>query len=549
MVRRSRRVCPVPARFDCYSDPVIPANERMSKLKLLRRLLSDRSMLGICAVAGLMLFAIAAPASAQLFPFFGGGQQQPQRHPQRGGGGGGGFFSNPFFSPLEQRPPQQQQQPAQRQDFSRAPAPDKREVPAERNVLVLGDAMADWLGYGLEDALSETPDLGVIRKYKTVSGLIRYQPKGEPSDWAAAAREILATEKPEVIVVMLGLHDRMAIRETAAADRKADARSDGQPENKPTDAKPGDMDDGDPDLQIAAPEKGARGSHGVHQFRDERWGELYAKKIDEMIAVLKSKGVPVLWVGLPSIRGTKSTSDALYLNTLYREAATRAGITYVDLWDGFVDESGRYLAQGPDFEGQIRRLRSNDGVYFTKAGARKLAHYVEREISRLLAGRPTTIEIPTEPGAPEVEAKPGLPAPRPIAGPVIPLVASSVGTDELLGAANVRPVSVDPLAAKALVKGDALTPPPGRADDAAWPRRDVERERAGEPVVATVTSNNGASPGGMRPGDKPKRQHIIVRTNDPRFGDASPQQRRNAPPPRPLPPPPGPADWLSRLFQ
>lgn len=517
----------------------------MSKLKSLRRLLRERGMLAVLAVAGLMLFAIAAPASAQLFPFFGGGPQQPQRH-QRGGSGGG-FFSNPFFAPFEQRPPPQRERPVERQDFSRAPSPEKREVQPDRYVLVLGDAMADWLGYGLEDALSETPDLGVVRKHKTVSGLIRYQPKGEPSDWAAAAKDILATEKPEVIVMMLGLHDRMPIRETAA-DKKADAKPDGKPESKPADAKPNDADDEDPDLQIATPEKGARGTHGVHQFRDERWGELYSKKIDETIAVLKSKGVPVLWVGLPSIRGTKSTSDALYLNMLYHEAADRAGITYVDLWDGFVDESGRYLAQGPDFEGQIRRLRSSDGVYFTKAGARKLAHYVEREISRILAGRPTTIEIPTEPGTPEAEAKPGLPAPRPIAGPVIPLVASSVGTDELLGAANVRPVSVDPLVAKTLVKGDALTPPPGRADDAAWPRREVARERAGEPVVAAVTPANGAPATAARPGEKPKRQHIIVRTNDPRFGDASPQQRRSAPP-RPLPPPPGPADWLSRLFR
>lgn len=523
----------------------------MSKLKPLRRLLRDRSMLGVLAVAGLMLFAIAAPASAQFFPFFGGGPQQPQRHQPRGGGGG--FFSNPFFAPFEQRPPPQQQRPVERQDFSRAPPPEKREVAAERNVLVLGDAMADWLGYGLEDALSETPELGVIRKFKTVSGLIRYQPKGEPSDWAAAAKEILATEKPDVIVMMLGLHDRMPIRETAAdkkADAKSDSKADGKPDGKPAaDAKPNDADDGDPDLQIAAPEKSARGAHGVHQFRDERWGELYSKKIDETIAVLKSKGVPVLWVGLPSIRGTKSTSDALYLNSLYREAAGRAGITYVDLWDGFVDEFGRYLAQGPDFEGQIRRLRSSDGVYFTKAGARKLAHYVEREISRVLAGRPTTIEIPTEPGTPEAEAKPGVPAPRPIAGPVIPLVASSVGTDELLGAANVRPVSVDPLVTKTLVKGDALTPPPGRADDAAWPRREVAHERAGEPVVAAVTPANGAPANAARAGEKPKRQHIIVRTNEQRFGDASPQHRRYAPPPRPLPPPPGPADWLSRLFQ
>ena len=92
-------------------------------------------------------------------------------------------------------------------------------------MLVLGDAMADWLAYGLEDAYAEQPDMGVIRKHKTVSGLIRYQPKGDPADWAAAAKGILATEKPDAIVVMLGLNDRVAIREPAADKKDADKKA------------------------------------------------------------------------------------------------------------------------------------------------------------------------------------------------------------------------------------------------------------------------------------------------------------------------------------
>ena len=98
-------------------------------------------------------------------------------------------------------------------------------------MLVLGDGMADWLAYGLEDAYAEQPDMGVIRKHKTVSGLIRYQPKGDPADWAAAAKGILATEKPDAIVVMLGLNDRIPIREPAIE------KSDGKPADKKTDKK------------------------------------------------------------------------------------------------------------------------------------------------------------------------------------------------------------------------------------------------------------------------------------------------------------------------
>jgi uncharacterized protein len=485
----------------------------MSKRTPLRRILSEAGPLIAVTVVAAVMFGIVGPASAQFFDFgFGRPPTRQQQQQQQRGGFGGGFFA-PFQQvfpgapqPLPQQQPQQQQQQQRAVDYSRAPPPEKREAPAEHNVLVLGDAMADWLAYGLEDALAEQPDMGVIRKFKTVSGLIRYQPKGEPADWATAAKGILATEKPDAIVVMLGLSDRIPIRETADTKKAKDARGakgDGKSGAKtddpagtakvePSDPEQGADDQADGDASSAvAPEKNARAAGGSSEFRDDRWVELYSKKIEEMIAVLKSKGVPVIWVGLPAVRGQKATSDMLFLDALYRDGAGKAGITYVDVWDGFVDEAGRFMPQGPDFEGQIRRLRSADGVFFTKSGARKLAHYVEREITRLLAARSGPVALPTEPGIPDVSARPGGPAPRPLAGPIVPLVASSVGPDELLGGPGTRPTPVDALAARALVKGDALAPPPGRADDFAWPHREVGRLEPGAdtPVAASAKTD------------------------------------------------------------
>ncbi|MBV9456979.1 MAG: DUF459 domain-containing protein, partial [Bradyrhizobium sp.] len=159
-----------------------------------------------------------------------------------------------------------------------------------------------------------------------------------------------------------------------------------------------------------------------------------------------------------------------------------------------VDERGLLLQKGPDFEGQIRQLRSYDGVYFTKPGARKLAHYVEREVTRLLAGRSAPITLPNEPATPEANAVPGQPAPRPLAGPILPLVAASVSSDQLLGGPGTRPASVDALAARTLVKGEPLNPPAGRADDFSWPRREVGREPAKEPAKGDVPVAN-ATPG------------------------------------------------------
>src|SRR4029079_14308512 len=227
--------------------------------------------------------------------------------------------------------------------------------------------------------------------------------------------------------------------------------------------------------------------------RDKRWVELYREKIDEMIGVLKAKGVPVLWVGLPAVRGVKATAETAFLDTLYRDAAGKAGITYVDVWDGFVDEAGRFLQQGPDFEGQIRNLRSADGVYFTKAGALKLAHYAERELSRLLAARSAPIVLPTEPAIPDASARRARPARRRLVGPIVPLVASSVGADQLLGGPGSRQVAIDAQAARLLLKGEALPAPAGRADDFAWPRREIGREGAkGETPVASISLDANA---------------------------------------------------------
>jgi uncharacterized protein len=186
----------------------------------------------------------------------------------------------------------------------------------------------------------------------------------------------------------------------------------------------------------------------------------------------------VLWVGLPAVRGPKATSDTLFLDALYRSAAGKNGITYIEVWDGFVDEAGRFQQKGPDFEGQIRQLRSADGVYFTKAGARKLAHYVDREITRVLTARATPVALPTEPPTPDATATPGQAVRRPLAA-ILPLLAPVVDTDQLLGGPGSPPAPVDPLVARALIKGEALKPPAGRADDFAWPRGEIGREPVG----------------------------------------------------------------------
>ena len=52
--------------------------------------------------------------------------------------------------------------------------------------------MADWLAYGLEEAFADTPEIGVVRKNRPYSGLIRYEREGRPRMVERRARHHVA---------------------------------------------------------------------------------------------------------------------------------------------------------------------------------------------------------------------------------------------------------------------------------------------------------------------------------------------------------------------
>ena len=56
-------------------------------------------------------------------------------------------------------------------------------------------------------------------------------------------------------------------------------------------------------------EQARQAAYGPWEFHSEKWELAYIKRIDATIAALKSAGVPVIWVGLASQRGTKSSQD------------------------------------------------------------------------------------------------------------------------------------------------------------------------------------------------------------------------------------------------
>jgi uncharacterized protein len=133
--------------------------------------------------------------------------------------------------------------------------------------------------------------------------------------------------------------------------------------------------------------------------------------------------IPLLWVGLPIMKSESLSADALAFNEFYRAYAEKAGASYLDIWEVFANESGQYTPVGPDINGQNVRLCAADGVHFTKAGARKLAHFVEPVIRRNL----DEVQPKGEPGV-MPDAAPGVanvrepatgkepPKPKPVVG-------------------------------------------------------------------------------------------------------------------------------------
>ena len=443
--------------------------------------------------------ALVVPASAQFFedrPWSYRPRHSPFSPPFLGRRWSPGPISPSLSGPYAQQPSAD----------SKAPPPRKPETPPTSEVLVIGDSFADWLAYGLEDVFADAPEIGIVRKIRPYSGLVRYEAHNDALEWPQALKDTLATEKPKVIIVMLGLNDRQPLREqisqapqksATAQSEPAAAQSNSEPHQQASDsARPTG-----PAPMAAAPaaSDASRQVQTVsYDFHTDKWAEAYGKRIDAMIAALKANGVPVLWIGLPAIRGPRASGDISYLNELYRKQAEKAGIVYANIWDGFVDDQGQYTVQGPDFEGQIRRLRSSDGVHFTKYGAGKLAHYIEHDVRRALKrGIPVAAPGSETPNA-EVAG-----APTEI-GPIVPLNGIAVESGELLGAHNgPAPASSDTIVTRVLSRGDATSAPAGRADNFSWPRANANAPipTAVEVVPVAPVSAAPAAPPASAPKD------------------------------------------------
>ena len=279
-------------------------------------------------------------------------------------------------------------------------------------VVVLGDSLGDGLWSGLYRTFEEDKNLEIVNRSKVSTGFVRV----DYYDWNKALDDILKENDYQMAVVMFGANDNQPIRQ-------------GKEFFKPgTDA----------------------------------WREAYAQRVEAFIKKLRAAKLAVYWAGLPIMRSPDQSDDAQFLNDVFREKAFINGAKFVDTWSGFTDDSGRYSAYGPDMEGQVKRLRADDGVHFTMRGYLKLAHFVEKEMRHDLNVAKLERNIPLAGDAQE-QAKmmgravnAGPTATPPLAEtPVPPLADATDGAAPAGDAANASPA---PDAAGAQPTADAEAP-------------------------------------------------------------------------------------------
>ena len=273
---------------------------------------------------------------------------------------------------------------------------------------------------------SQAPGVVVVERTNGSSGLVR----DDYFNWPEQARSIVEEVQPSIIVVQLGSNDRQQL----VVDGKREP------------------------------------------VRSPGWVAEYERRIQLLIDALGGGRKPLLWVGLPAFKSPSMTTDMVALNGFIRKQVEKAGGEFIDIWDGFVDEEGKFIFTGSDINGQQVRLRGSDGINVTTAGRRKIAFYAEKSIRRLLGDAAAEgiltldsanfpeIFMPPAPG----ENAAAITRTMPVAMTDPALDGGTMLLGEMPATAGLVRSPRDQL----VLDGVLPDAPEGRVDNFAWPRTD-----------------------------------------------------------------------------
>ncbi|WDR04850.1 DUF459 domain-containing protein [Devosia rhodophyticola] len=269
------------------------------------------------------------------------------------------------------------------------PAPTIEKTQGATRLAVFGDSLAVDLSKALERRYAGDPNLEVINEGVGSSGFVR----DDFFDWNRAIGEQVAADSFDLAIVIIGINDRQEIRE---------------------------------------------GGKGYSPL-SEGWTAIYKERIAKFLNQLRVAGKPVIWLGLPPMSKSGYSGAIGEISAVQRLASVSGGAEFLDIYERFLGEDGKYSSYGPDVNGQNARMRKSDGIHFSSAGADKLAFYLSQPIRNFYRGGAVTVAVSdslrgTDAGAMVRLPYQGLGQTRllEVAGAVIPLGRSAAPAGTLL---------------------------------------------------------------------------------------------------------------------
>jgi len=228
--------------------------------------------------------------------------------------GGSANASAPASVPVEPAPP-----PAAVVAARPAVTPlTTRMARGQLRIGVFGDSMADGLWAALYRDLNSVPGVSVTKFSEVSTGLSRY----DYVDIQAKTARQLDEQPMDVAVVLFGTNDAQGIS------------LDGE----------------------------------VHPFGTDGWKAAYAKRVDDLVALLRSRDIAVYWVGLPRMKRESFDARMNLINGVVAARMAALDVPYIDTVPLTANDDGGYEAYLPTDSGRRTLMRANDGIHMSSGG-------------------------------------------------------------------------------------------------------------------------------------------------------------------------------------
>lgn len=194
----------------------------------------------------------------------------------------------------------------------------ERMAKGQLRIGVFGDSMADGLWTALYRDLNGKPGVSVTKFSEVSTGLSRY----DYVDIQAKTTRQLDAQPVDVAVVLFGTNDAQGIS------------LDGQ----------------------------------VYPFGSDGWKTAYAKRVDDLVALLRSRDIAVYWVGLPRMKRESFDAKMTLINAVVAERMAALDVPYIETTALTANDEGGYEAYLPTDSGRRTLMRANDGIHMSMAG-------------------------------------------------------------------------------------------------------------------------------------------------------------------------------------